>query len=85
MIKKRLITNDDKRYPVDFSLDKLMEMLNTSMFFRLNRQYIIKRSSIDNIELLQKRKYRLTLKPKTDKEIIVSSYRSEAFKNWLNS
>ena len=80
-----IITNDDKRYPVDFSLDKLMEMLNTSMFFRLNRQYIIKRSSIDNIELLQKRKYRLTLKPKTDKEIIVSSYRSEAFKNWLNS
>ena len=80
-----IITNNNQRYPIDFSLDKLMEILNPLMFFRISRQYIIKRSSIDNIEILSKRKYKLTLIPSTDKEVIISSYRSEAFKNWLDS
>ena len=80
-----MITENDVHYTIDYTLDKLIEVIDTSLFFRVNRQYVAKRSSIVNIEMYSKRKYKLTLEPSIDQELFVSSYRSEAFKNWLES
>ncbi|NTW32457.1 MAG: response regulator transcription factor [Bacteroidetes bacterium] len=80
-----IVSEDNQRYPIDYSLDRLTECLNPSLFFRINRQFIIKMSSIENISIHPKSRFLLTLKPKIDKDVIVSGYRYAAFKNWLDS
>src|SRR5205823_167650 len=44
-----LRTHDNKTYPLDFNLDKLESLLDPSIFFRINRQFIIGIPSIDQM------------------------------------
>ncbi|HNW97242.1 MAG TPA: hypothetical protein PKK00_02385 [Bacteroidales bacterium] len=47
--------------------------------------FYLKRELINEIHTYPKSCFKLALKPVIDKEIIVSSYRSAAFKKWLDS
>ncbi len=82
-----LRTNQGNTYNVDFTLDKLEEMLNPASFFRINRKYLINISSIANMVAYSRGRVKLELKPKADEEFetIVSIDRSSDFKKWLNS
>jgi DNA-binding LytR/AlgR family response regulator len=73
-------------YNVDFTLDKLEEMLNPSSFFRINRKYLINIASINNMVAYSRGRVKLELNPKADDEFetIVSIDRSGDFKKWLN-
>ncbi|MBN2683102.1 MAG: response regulator transcription factor [Bacteroidales bacterium] len=81
-----LRTVQGSTYNVDFTLDKLEDMLNPSSFFRINRKYIINIVSISNMANYSRSRVKLELKPKTDDEFdtIVSIDRSAEFKKWLN-
>lgn len=72
--------------PMDYSLDKLQEMLDPEIFFRINRKYIINIDSITNMMAYSRARIKLELKPKADypEDTIVSVDRSSAFKKWLN-
>lgn len=78
-----LITNDGKRYVIDFNLDQLEQMLNPDLFFRINRQFIISIHSIDEMATWTKARVMVKLKPVTKLETIVSTERSAEFKKWL--
>jgi len=82
-----LRTKQGHTYNIDFTLDKLEEMLNPSTFFRINRKYLVNISSIANMVTWSRSRVKLELDPKTDEEFdtVVSVDRSAAFKNWLNS
>jgi len=82
-----LRTNQGNTFNVDFTLDKLEEMLNPASFFRINRKYLINISSIANMVAYSRGRVKLELKPKADEEFetIVSIDRSSDFKKWLNS
>ena len=82
-----LRTKQGHTYNIDFTLDKLEEMLNPSTFFRINRKYLVNISSIANMVTWSRSRVKLELNPKTDEEFdtVVSVDRSAAFKNWLNS
>ncbi len=82
-----LRTNQGNTYNVDFTLDKLEEMLNPASFFRINRKYLVNISSIANMVAYSRGRVKLELKPKADEEFetIVSIDRSSDFKKWLNS
>ncbi len=73
-------------YNIDFTLEKLEEMLNPASFFRINRKYLINITSIDNMVAYSRSRVKLELKPKADNELdtIVSIDRSGEFKKWLN-
>jgi two-component system, LytTR family, response regulator LytT len=81
-----LRTFQGNSYNVDFTLDKLEEMLNPSSFFRINRKYLINIASINNMVAYSRGRVKLELKPKADDEFetIVSIDRSGEFKKWLN-
>jgi len=81
-----LRTKQGHTYNIDFTLDKLEEMLNPSTFFRINRKYLVNISSIANMVTWSRSRVKLELDPKTDEEFdtVVSVDRSAAFKNWLN-
>ena len=78
-----LITNEDKRYFIDESLDTLEEELKPNKFFRANRQYIISSGSILKIHHYGNQKLKLTIKPASGEEIIISKLKATAFKSWL--
>ena len=79
-----LCTKDNHRFPVDYSLDKLDSIINPKDFFRINRQFIVNISSIENMYSLSKSRIKLEVKPKPDNEIIVSHNRMSDFRKWLN-
>ncbi len=77
-------TKSNKTYPVDYSLDKLSDMLNPKHFFRVNRAYIVHLESIANMNLMGTRSIKLTLNPPSDDMVLVSNSRYSEFKEWLN-
>lgn len=80
-------TKQGQTFNIDFTLDKLEEMLNPATFFRINRKYLVNISSIANMVTWSRSRVKLELNPKADEEFdtVVSVDRSTAFKNWLNS
>lgn len=82
-----LRTLQGNTYNVDFTLDKLEEMLDPASFFRINRKYLVNIASIENMVAYSRGRVKLELKPKADEEFetIVSTDRSADFKKWLNN
>ena len=79
-----LVTKEGKRYPIDYSLEKLEAMLNTRQFFRINRQFILSIKAIKEMHTYSKSRVRVNLDPPMDSHrIIISSERSSRFKKWL--
>ncbi len=78
-----LVTKDAKRYVIDFNLDQLEQMLNPSLFYRINRQFIISIEAIEEMSTWSKGRVMVKLKPATKLETIVSTERSAEFKKWL--
>jgi DNA-binding LytR/AlgR family response regulator len=78
-----LRTHDNKTYPIDFNLDKLETVLDSQIFFRINRQFIISIHAIDQMFAFSKSRVKVKLKPPTDEDTIVSTERSSDFKEWL--
>jgi two-component system LytT family response regulator len=77
-------TIENKKYPVDFSLDELELTIDPSMFFRLNRQFISNINAIMSIHSYFNGKLKLTLKPAIEKEVLVSREKASIFKEWLD-
>ena len=72
-----------KRYPIDFTLDKLENMLDKTQFYRINRQFIIHISAIREMHPYSKSRIKVELVPEADSEIVVSSEKTADFKSWL--
>ncbi|MCC3158427.1 LytTR family DNA-binding domain-containing protein [Hymenobacter sp. 15J16-1T3B] len=78
-----LVTHKGQLLPVDFTLDKLGEMLNPHDFFRVNRQYLVRMQALDNVHVYSAGKYRLELRPPARHEVFVSQVRLSEFKQWM--
>ena len=78
-----LLTKEGKRYPIDYSLDKLDELLPTDKYFRINRQFIISIHAIQEMYAYSKSRVKIDLLPTVEHEVIVSTDRSPIFKKWL--
>ena len=79
-----LVTHEGKRYPVDFSLEKLEEELDRRSFFRINRQFIIGLQAIKEMYAYSKSRVKIELNPACELDSIVSTERSPYFKKWLS-
>ncbi|GAB3752725.1 LytR/AlgR family response regulator transcription factor [Spirosoma pomorum] len=78
-----LMTKEGQFLPLDYSLDQLAGLLNPSQFFRVNRQFLVARSALRNIQTYSAGKVKLDLQPSTRQEIFVSIHRLTEFKDWL--
>ena len=79
-----IVTSDNKRYPFDLPLDEVDQQLDPKIFFRINRQYIVRFSAIAEIHPYFKGRIKLKLNPNQPDEIVVSSERTPEFKKWLD-
>lgn len=79
-----LVTNSDKRFIVDFSLDMIENHLDPSNFFRVSRHCVCSIGSIKSVSRHISGRYRLALTPSCTEEIFVSRVRTNDFMHWLN-
>jgi len=68
---------------MDNNLDELEGMINPNMFFRANRQFIISRKAIKDIDLWFNSRLSVNLKVSVPERILVSKARVPEFKNWF--
>ncbi|WNJ17288.1 LytTR family DNA-binding domain-containing protein [Pontibacter sp. G13] len=79
-----MMTFEGRRFPVDYSLDRISEMLDPQHFFRVNRRYMVHFDSVDAIHPYFKGRLKIELSPAIDDDIVVSSDRTPLFKQWLD-
>jgi DNA-binding LytR/AlgR family response regulator len=75
---------DGGKYVVEFFLDELEKQLNPSMFYRANRQFLVARSSIVEVEPYFTGRLSLTVKPEPPTPIIISKEKCSDFKRWAD-
>ena len=78
-----LVTNDGTTLPIDYSLDKLMQIIDPKQFFRVSRQFIVSLNSIQMVHTISAGKLKIDLIPKAKQEVVVSGDRVSDFKEWL--
>ncbi len=74
---------DGKTYKFDYTLDELAEMLDPELFFRANRQYIISRTSIKDIDIWFNSRLSVNLRIDVPEKILISKARITEFKKWF--
>lgn len=79
-----LVTTQGEKFPIDYALDELIHMLNPSLFFHVNRKLVIHIDAAKEIHPYFKGRLKLILHPPIDEEVIVSSQKTPAFKDWLD-
>ncbi len=79
-----LCTADFKNYLVDYSLDRISEMVDEQRSFRINRKYILSNQSISDIVFYSNSRLKIKLKKTDEENIIVSRDKVSAFKEWLD-
>jgi len=79
-----LYTHKGQKYPVEYTIDQIEELLNPTLFFRINRKYLISISSVKEIHSYFNSRLLLKLIPNQDDQVIVSRERTSKFKQWLD-
>lgn len=79
-----LITNQLRKFIIDYTLEGLDEILDPKQFYRVNRSYIVNISSIQDVVVYSNSRLKITPIIKWEKEIIVSRDKVNDFKQWFD-
>lgn len=79
-----LITKDNNKYIIDYTIENLESMLDPKSFFKISRKCISSINAIDEIIRYSNRQLRIVLKPYCDIDIFVGRDRVHNFLNWLD-
>ena len=79
----KAVLTDGKSYLFPQTLDELSDCLNPVQFFRVNRQYLISRKSVMDIDLWFNGRLSVNLKVPVADKILVSKARVPEFKEWF--
>ncbi|MGI4737387.1 MAG: LytR/AlgR family response regulator transcription factor [Janthinobacterium lividum] len=78
-----LTTQQGTPLPLEYSLDKLAQLLNPRQFFRVSRQYLVSLPAIASVHAYSAGRLKLELYPGSRHEVFVSGDRVFDFKEWL--
>ncbi len=80
----KAVLTDGTEHSFPQTLDELSECLNPSLFFRANRQFLLSREAIRDIDLWFNNRLSINLRHPVSKEkILVSKARVNDFKEWF--
>jgi DNA-binding LytR/AlgR family response regulator len=78
-----LVTNENKKFIIDFKLEDVNNLLKSASFFRVNRSFIVNINAIKDVIVFSNSRLKVTPKINLEKEIIVSREKVSVFKTWL--
>ncbi len=76
-------TKDNNQFMYDSSLELLEKRVDPSRFFRINRQYIINKEIVKEVQYLSRGRLLLDTDPQSKEELVVSIGRAKTFKQWF--
>lgn len=79
-----LITKNNNRYIIDYTLDQLGGLMDPNRFFRANRSYLITIGSIGKISKYFNSRLHIELIPKTEDTVLISRVRVPDFLKWID-
>lgn len=79
----KAVVSESKEYILPMNLDELTDSLNPTLFFRVNRQYLISRQAVQDIDLWFNSRLSINLTIPTKEKIIISKARVGEFKQWF--
>lgn len=78
-----LVEQSGKEFAIDFTLERLEDLLDPERFFRINRKVTVNIDHIHSIEEFPNNRLKIQLNKKAPMELIVSRKRVKDFKSWL--
>jgi two-component system, LytTR family, response regulator LytT len=78
-------TTDERKLIIDDTLEALQQQLDPTAFFRANRQFIIQRKYITEVDFYFNGRLSLKINPAPIEKIIISKARVPEFKLWMNN
>ena len=79
----KAVTYDQKTFVMQYTIDELSALLNPKDFYKANRQFIISRKAIKDVDLWFNSRLSINLKPTAPEKILVSKARITDFKLWF--
>ncbi|MCF6132776.1 LytR/AlgR family response regulator transcription factor [Flavobacterium wongokense] len=80
----RLVTKNNEKHLLDYSLDAIGQRVDPQLFFRVNRQFIIGYDAIDEMILWSRSRIKIEMLPASENEIISSLNKTVEFRRWLD-
>jgi two-component system, LytTR family, response regulator LytT len=84
---KRFLTitcKDRQQYLLDGTMELLEQRLDPEIFFRINRQFIVRIDAISKMHRMGKGRIKIEVSPDTNDDMIISSEKAPEFRSWLN-
>lgn len=79
-----LLTNEGRKYLIDHCLQEIEGLVDPDLFFRINRQYLIRDTAITKIIEFSHGRLKVYLKHIDDTDIVISRERGQMFRQWLD-
>ena len=79
-----LVSDQNRKFIIDYKMEELQELLNPQHFFRVNRSFILNIEAISDVIVYSNSRLKITLRLDFDKEIIVSRDKVGPFKQWFS-
>lgn len=77
-------TGDVRNHILDYTLEQLETLVNPNEYFRVNRKYLVRSDSIQDIISYSNSRLKLVLRNSKDTDIIVARERVQEFRQWLD-
>ena len=79
-----LVTQENNRYIIEYTLDQLTALLDPANFCRINRSYIVTPPAIRKISKYFNSRLHLELVPETDDTVLISRVKVPEFMKWID-
>lgn len=79
-----LVTTQNRKFIVDYTLETLEDLLDPAVFYRVNRTFILNIHAIKDVMMYSNSRLKISLTQEFDKEIIVSREKVNPFKGWFD-
>jgi DNA-binding LytR/AlgR family response regulator len=80
-----IVSFEKQEYALNYSLDRIQELVSDQQFYRLNRQYLINFSAVKEVEHYFARKLLVNLAIPVKEKLLVSKEKAKCFLNWLEN
>ena len=78
-----LVDKSGKDYVIDYTLERLEELLSPELFYRINRKVTLSIDEIHSVEDYFNNRLKIRMNSRTTMDMVVSRNRVKDFKSWL--
>ncbi|MDO1512277.1 LytTR family DNA-binding domain-containing protein [Maribacter confluentis] len=80
----KAVTAQDRSFVLDIKLEDIEDALDPNLFYRANRQFIVRREAITTIKFHFNSKLLVEVHPPCAERIVVSKAKASHFKSWID-